>query len=108
MLDSTIPAALFLSSHLFVTVNCLPTPNACIICAATPPGGLISEQEPYAAFRFALLTALLFPTELIHSSVLVVWGYLGRPIPCLMSSETKISIFGYGMMIFIMGRYQLP
>lgn len=41
---------------------------------------------------FLLLTALLLPNECIHSSVLVVWGYLGRALPCLMSSEAKISI----------------
>lgn len=87
---------------------CILLTHSCILCAAAPSGGLISEQELYAAFRFALLTALLFPSELILSSVLVVWGYLGRPILCLMSSETKISIFGHRMMIFIMGRVQLP
>lgn len=41
---------------------------------------------------FLLLTALLLPNECIHSSVLVVWGYLGWALPCLMSSEAKISI----------------
>lgn len=100
--------AVFLSSHLYVIVYCSPTPNSCILCAAAPSGGLLSEQERYAAFRFAPLTALLFPSELILSSVLVVWGYLGRPILCLMSSETKISVFGHGMIIFIMGRDLLP
>lgn len=100
--------AAVLSSHLYVVVYCSPTLNSCILCAAAPSGGLIIEQELYAAFRFALLTALLFPSQLILSSVLIVWGYLGRPILCLMSSETKISIFGHGMMILIMGRDQLP
>lgn len=100
--------AVFLSSHLYVIVYPSPTPNSCMLCAAAPSGGLISEQELNAAFRFALLAALLVPSELILSSVLIVWGYLGRPILCLMSSETKISIFGHGMMTFIMGRDQLP
>lgn len=99
--------AVFPFSHLYVVVLGSPTPNSCILCAAAPSGGLISEQELYAAFRFALLTALLFPSELILSSMLIVWGYLGRPILCLMSSETKISIFGHRMMILIMGRDQL-
>lgn len=85
---------------------CSTSSHARILCAATPLGGLISEQKPYAAFRFALFMALLFPSELIHSSVLVVWGYLGWPILCLMSSETKISIFGHRMMMFIIGRDQ--
>lgn len=71
---------------------CSTSSHARILCAATPSGGLISEQKPYIAFRFALFMALLFPSELIHSSLLVVWGYLGWPILCLMSSETKISI----------------
>lgn len=44
------------------------------------------------AFRFPLPTAPLLPDEHTHSSGLVVWGYLGRAIPCLMSSEAKISI----------------
>lgn len=94
---------------LFVSLlYCSTYSHARILCAATPSGGLISEQKPYTAFRFALFMALLFPSELIHSSLLVVWGYLGWPILCLMSSETKISIFGHRMMIFIIGRDQWP
>lgn len=92
----------------FFLFACSTSSQARILCAATPSGGLISEQKPYIAFRFALFMALLFPSELIHSSLLVVWGYLGWPILCLMSSETKISIFGHRMMIFIIVRDQWP
>lgn len=38
------------------------------------------------------LTDPLLPFKPTHSSALVVWGYLGRAIPCLMSSEAKISV----------------
>lgn len=45
--------------------------------------------------RLRFLPALTDPLLLFkrtHSSALVVWGYLGRAIPCLMSSEAKISV----------------
>ena len=38
------------------------------------------------------LTDPLLPFKQTHSSALVVWGCLGRAIPCLMSSEAKISV----------------
>lgn len=38
------------------------------------------------------LTDPLLPFKPTHSSALVVRGYLGRAIPCLMSSEAKISV----------------
>lgn len=38
-------------------------------------------SRPYPAFYFALLAALLFPSEIILSSALVVWGYLGAAYP---------------------------
>lgn len=44
------------------------------------------------AVRFPPVDSSLLPDECAHSSVLVVWGYLGWAIPCLMSSEAKISI----------------
>lgn len=109
MLDSTISVP-HRSCFSFVSLFYCPTSShARILCATTPSGGLISEQKPYVAFRFAVFMALLFPSELIHSSMLVVWGYVGWPIFCLMSSETKIlKYFGYRTMIFVMGRDQLP
>lgn len=42
-----------------------------------PPEGLISERISCIAFRFPPLTTPLLPNERTHSSVLVVWGYLG-------------------------------
>lgn len=109
MLDSAIsvPHRSYFSP-LVSLFYCPTSSHACILCAATPSRGLISEQKPYVAFRFALFMALLFPSKLIHSSMLVVWGYVGWPIFCLMSSETKIlKYFGYRRMIFFIGR-ELP
>lgn len=72
--------------HSHTHANHAPTPHT------QPLQGLISERISCIAFRFPPLTAPLLPNECNHSSVLVVWRYLGRAIPCLMSSEAKISI----------------
>lgn len=73
-------------------MNSSPPPSPSTHCTTQPSGGLISGRISCIAFRFAPLTVPPLPSALARCSMLVVWGYLGRLIPCLMSFETKSSI----------------
>lgn len=87
--------AVFLSKDHYVIINKSAPSKALHPPHHThtqPPEGLISERISCIAFCFRPPTAPWLPDESAHSSVLLVWGYLGRAIPCLMSSEAKISI----------------